>query len=122
IIEDLGVKEDYILMGSHANPYPYVRDCDMYVQSSRHEGYCITVAEARCFDNPIISSKFTGAAEQIDHEKNGLLVNLNSEEMYEAIKRLIHCEELKNTIKSNLNHTIDTTTEIEKLNKVAELA
>ncbi|MPQ42280.1 glycosyltransferase [Clostridium tarantellae] len=122
IIEDLGVKEDYVLMGAHANPYPYVRDCDMYVQSSRHEGYCITVAEARCFDNPIISSKFTGAAEQIEHEKNGLLVNLNSEEMYEAIKRLIHCEDLKNTIKSNLNHNIDTTKEIEKLNKVAELA
>ena len=52
-----------------------MKQCDIYVQPSRHEGYCITLAEARCFNNPIVSTNFTGANEQILHEHNGLIVN-----------------------------------------------
>ena len=41
-----------------------MRDCDIYVQPSRHEGYCITLAEARCFTAPIVATNFAGAEEQ----------------------------------------------------------
>lgn len=46
-----------------------MKQCDIYMQPSRHEGYCITLGEARCFDNPIVTTNFTGANEQIKHKK-----------------------------------------------------
>lgn len=51
--------------GSQANPYPWMAACDIYVQPSVYEGYCITLAEARIFGMPIVTTDFTGAMEQL---------------------------------------------------------
>jgi glycosyltransferase involved in cell wall biosynthesis len=77
MIEELGIENDYILLGSNPNPYPFMSQCDLYIQPSRHEGYCITLAEARCFNKPIICTDFTGAQEQLNHIQNGKIVNFN---------------------------------------------
>ncbi|ELC8459836.1 glycosyltransferase [Clostridium perfringens] len=115
MVKNKNLQENYILLGSKRNPYPFMKDCDIYVQSSRHEGYCITLAEARCFNNPIITTNFTGANEQIRNEKTGLIVNFNQDEMYTAIKRIIKDRELRDYIGNNLGkELIDTSREIEK--------
>lgn len=101
-----GLEKDYILLGSNPNPYPFISQCDLYVQPSRHEGYCITLAEARCFNNPIICTNFTGAREQIEHNKTGLIVEFNEEQMYTSIKRLICDNQLIIKIKKNLQSDI----------------
>ncbi|EHR0217411.1 glycosyltransferase [Clostridium perfringens] len=115
MVKNKNLQENYILLGSKRNPYPFMKECDIYVQSSRHEGYCITLAEARCFNNPIITTNFTGANEQIRNEKTGLIVNFNQDEMYTAIKRIIKDRELRDYIGNNLGkELIDTSREIEK--------
>ncbi|HBI6897050.1 TPA: glycosyltransferase [Clostridium perfringens] len=115
MIKNKNLQDNYILLGSKRNPYPFMKECDIYVQSSRHEGYCITLAEARCFNNPIITTNFTGANEQIRNEKTGLIVNFNQDEMYTAIKRIIKDRELRDSIGNNLGkELIDTSREIEK--------
>ena len=115
MIKNKNLQDNYILLGSKRNPYPFMKECDIYVQSSRHEGYCITLAEARCFNNPIITTNFTGANEQIRNEKTGLIVNFNQDEMYKAIKRIIKDRELRDSIGNNLGkELIDTSGEIEK--------
>lgn len=101
LIEKLKVKSDFILLGSDPNPYPYMSQCDIYIQPSRHEGYCITLAEAKHFEKPIISTNFTGAREQLDSYHMGFVVNLDQQEMYLEIKRLIDDGNLK--IKQNMN-------------------
>ena len=115
-IKSLNIENDYILLGSKLNPYPYMKDCDIYVQPSRYEGYCITLAEARCFNNPIITTNFTGANEQIRNEKTGLVCDISEEGIYRALKRLLDDKELFNKIKNNLDKEIvDSTNEISKL-------
>ncbi|ELC8347859.1 glycosyltransferase [Clostridium perfringens] len=115
MIKNKNLQDNYILLGSKRNPYPFMKECDIYVQSSRHEGYCLTLAEARCFNNPIITTNFTGANEQIRNEKTGLIVNFNQDEMYTAIKRIIKDRELRDSIGNNLGkELIDTSGEIEK--------
>lgn len=39
-------------MGVQANPYPYMKAGDIYVQTSRFEGYCLTLTEARILNRP----------------------------------------------------------------------
>ena len=64
-----------------------MKQCDIYMQPSKHEGYCITLGEARCFDNPIVTTNFTGANEQIINEENGLVCDISEEGIYQSIKR-----------------------------------
>ncbi|PFH85598.1 glycosyltransferase [Bacillus sp. AFS088145] len=117
LIDEHNVSEDFILLGTKTNPYPYMKQCDLYVQPSRHEGYCITLSEARCFNNPIVTTNFTGANEQLINRETGLIVNFDEEEMYKAVKELLDNEILRNEIKINLQkESVDTTKEIEKLN------
>lgn len=121
LIEKFGLQEDFILLGSNPNPYPFMQQCDIYVQSSRHEGFCITLAEARCFDNPIISTDFTGAKEQLSHKKTGLIVEFDEQQMYYAIKQILDDQELRSKVKRNLQREIvDTTKEIKKFYRVVE--
>lgn len=121
-ISKLKLEEDYLLLGTKLNPYPFMKQCDIYMQPSKHEGYCITLGEARCFDNPIVTTNFTGANEQIINEENGLVCDISEEGIYQSIKRLLDDRNLYNKIKVNLSKEIvDSTEEINKLEKLIYL-
>ena len=121
LIKEYNVENDYILLGASPNPYPFMKQCDLYVQSSRHEGYCITLAEARCFDSPIISTNFTGASEQIANNQTGIIVNFDEQQMYNALRLLLDNKDLRERFKKNLQSGIkDTTNEVEKLYAIAD--
>ena len=76
------------------------------------------MAEARCFNNPIVTTNFTGANEQINNETTGLVCDISEDGIYNSIKRLLDDEELYITIKNNLsNEVVDSTGEIAKLDK-----
>ncbi|MDR4983686.1 glycosyltransferase [Bacillus cereus] len=102
LIDEYHLKDKFVLLGMDSNPYPYIDQCDIYVQPSRHEGYCITLAEARCLCKPIVTTNFAGAKEQIQDERTGLIVNANEHSIYEAVKRLIDNHELRDSISENL--------------------
>lgn len=89
LIKKYGIEEECILLGSRSNPYPYMKQCDIYVQTSRHEGYCITLAEAKCFNNLIITTNFTGAKEHICNKKEGEIVDISDNGIYQGIKKII---------------------------------
>lgn len=59
------------------------------MQTSRQEGYGITLTEAKCFAKPIITTKFAGAFDQIDDGINGLIVDFSEKEIANAICMLI---------------------------------
>jgi glycosyltransferase involved in cell wall biosynthesis len=87
--EELGVLDHVFFLGTKTNPYAYMRDCDVYVQPSRHEGFCITLAEALCFDNPIVSTDFTGAKEQLVNRKNSIVVGMEPENIAYGIEKML---------------------------------
>lgn len=57
----LGLDDCLHFVGLKSNPYPYMAAADVYVQPSRWEGYCITLAEARAFGLPTVCTDFAGA-------------------------------------------------------------
>ena len=119
LVDELNIKDDFIFLGSKLNPYTYMKECDIYVQPSKHEGYCITLGEARCFNNPIVTTNFTGANEQIVNENTGLVCEISEEGIYKAIKKLLDDKKLYKNIKDNLNNEIvDNTKEIRKLESI----
>ncbi|HAF0292616.1 TPA: glycosyltransferase, partial [Salmonella enterica subsp. enterica serovar Typhimurium var. 5-] len=107
LIKEHGIEENFILLGSSSNPYPYMAQADIYVQTSRHEGFCLTLAEAKCLAKPIITTNFIGAFEQIHDGENGYIVNVNEEELYLKIKFLIENKENRDYLRNILSNEKD---------------
>lgn len=94
---------DYVvLVGVQENPYVYMKNADIYVQTSRFEGYCLTLCEARMLNKPIVSTNFDVVYNQLKNEENGLIVEMNTDAIAEGIVRLWNDVDLKNHIISNL--------------------
>lgn len=102
MIEDFGVKGYFHLLGIRINPYPYIDQCDIYVQPSKHEGYGIAVAEARMLNKPIVCTDFTGARDQIVNGYTGTIVGFEPKEIADAIKDLIANQDKRNAYSKNL--------------------
>ena len=102
-VDRLGLSEDVVFFGTKTNPYAYMQDCDIYMQPSRHEGFCITLAEALCFGNPIVATDFTGAREQLKERENGFVVGMSTWDIVEGIEKgltaspILNLRDVKNT-------------------------
>ena len=89
-INNLGLNEQVILLGAKVNPYPYMKNCDVYVQTSFTEAYCITVKEASIFDQFIVTTDFSSVEEQIDDGRNGLIAEKTAESLAEKIREALN--------------------------------
>lgn len=90
LVKNLKLEKYITFLGNKINPYPYLKMADLYVQTSRHEGYCIALNEARILEKVIVTTDFTGAREQILSEKDGIICDGNEEEIFLAIKKVIN--------------------------------
>lgn len=116
LIKEYNLEKYYILLGNDTNPYPYFKECDIYVQPSKFEGYCIALAEARMFNKPIVSTDFIGAREQLINNETGFIVQFNDKEIYDAIKKIINDKNIRDKFSANLRkQKLNTTNEINKL-------
>ncbi|WP_303223393.1 glycosyltransferase [Intestinibacter bartlettii] len=121
IVKKYNLEKDYIFLGVNKNPYTMMKDCDIYVQPSIHEGFCITLSEARCFTSPIVTTNFVNADKHVKDGYTGLIADINEESIYKNIKKILDDSELKNKIENNLfNNNPDTRGEIKKLENIID--
>lgn len=110
------LQDKFILLGLKDNPYPYIKKATIYVQPSRFEGKSIAIDEAKILRKPIVVTNFSTAKDQILNEKNGLIVEINSEDLYIGIKKLINDKKLQDKFIDNLSkEKLGTEEEITKL-------
>lgn len=111
------MREQMIAIGARTNPYPFIKACDIYIQTSRREGFCLAIAEAVILHKPVVSNCFNAAKEQIITGENGFVVDLNTDEFCNVIQKLVsnidfYKEILKNaeTMKSVAENEMDVLT------------
>lgn len=90
---------DYVVMiGNQDNPYPYIRACDIYVQTSAPypgEGWGLTISEAKALLKPIVTTASGAICEQIQNGVNGLIADeFTAECLADRIQYLIQHPEL----------------------------
>lgn len=98
-IAQYGISDCFTLLGAKANPYPYMRAADIYVQTSKFEGYCLTLAEARMLNIPCVTTNFDVVYAQMIDGDNGLVVEMSAEAVADGIIRLATDQELYQHIK-----------------------
>ncbi|MCI8332902.1 glycosyltransferase [Turicibacter sp. KK003] len=113
-IQKYGLEKEFILLGITANPYPMIKQCDIYVQTSKFEGYGLAIAEARMLNKPVVTTKFDAVFNQMVHEKNGLVTTMDGVGVADGIERLLKEPDLYHAIVDYLNQ--------EKKGNVEEIA
>ena len=89
-IREYGVQDTFILLGFKDNPYQYVSRCDLYVCSSRREGFSTAVTEALIVGTPVVSTNCSGAKELLgDHNEYGIVVENSEEGVYQGMKQML---------------------------------
>lgn len=97
----LGMERYVTLLGMQDNPYPYIRQADLYVQPSRFEGHCVTVLEARLLAVPILATR-TAAEEQLEDGKSGQLCKPDAASIADAAAELYRMPELRQAFRDVL--------------------
>ncbi len=90
-----GVEKEIRFVGMQSNPYPYMKAADIYVQSSRFEGFGLTVTEAKILGRAIVCTNFPTAFNQLEDGKNGIIVEMTAESIASGIEKLLTDETLR---------------------------
>lgn len=80
------------LVGFHSNPYPFIRHSDLFVCSSRVEGYSTAVSESIILEIPVITTDCSGMDEILDNGKYGVIVPNDTDQLYEGLKKLLQSD------------------------------
>ncbi|GAB0155118.1 glycosyltransferase [Chryseobacterium sp. Alg-005] len=86
---DLGVNETAAMLGFTDNPYPYFKNADYYILSSRYEGFPTVLFEAITLKKRIIATEVSGANEMLNNGELGLVVENSEEGIYEGMKKAL---------------------------------
>jgi glycosyltransferase involved in cell wall biosynthesis len=94
-----------------------MKRCDVYVQPSRHEGYCTTITEAFVLGKVIVASDVSGVREQlIDGETGIILQETTPECLAQNLCGIISDKALYENISRNvIKKKRDFSTEMNKL-------
>lgn len=101
-IEKCNLSQDFKLVGAIENPYPYMKNATAVAVLSDYESWSLVITEAKILGVPVIATKTSGAIEQIEHNKTGILCEFNTEDIAAKIERLLNDFELQNKIRRNI--------------------
>lgn len=119
-IKEKKLENEFILLGTQTNPYPYMRACNLYVQTSRKEGFGLAVMEAKILKSLIITTDFDTATELIENNKDGYIVSKNEVDIYNAIVNVMTNERDYKRILDNLENS-ELYSSISEINKIYEI-
>lgn len=89
-----GISDSFTFLGFQENPYKYVAKADLFVCSSRREGFSTAVTEALLVGTPVCTTDVSGMREMLGNDEYGLIVSNSEEALYEGIKRLLEDQSL----------------------------
>lgn len=102
LIEKNNLADKVILLGEHGNPYPYIKNADVFVQSSRYEGKSVVLNETKMLAKPILATNYPTVTDQIENGKDGIIVDMNVEGIARGLEELINDEVLQEKLHNNL--------------------
>lgn len=113
---ELNVDETATMLGFTDNPYPYFKNSDFYILSSRYEGFPTVLFEAITLKKKIIATEVSGVNEMLNNGELGLIIENSEEGIYSGMKKALlqpqdfeeYSEKLKNyTIPFNLKNSVE---------------
>jgi len=89
----LGVDETAVMLGFTENPYPYFKNADFYILSSRYEGFPTVLFEAITLKKKIIATEVSGVQEMLNQGELGFITENSEEGIYKGMKKALAAPE-----------------------------
>ncbi|KHE69236.1 glycosyltransferase [Halobacillus sp. BBL2006] len=119
LIKENRIEDHFKLLGLKSNPYPYIKQADIYAQTSKFEGKSIAIDEAKILQKPILITNYSTAKDQIQDNVEGLIVNMTPQAVMQGILKLIEDHQLRSQFEMNLSQKkLGTESEINKLYQI----
>ena len=105
-----------LFLGNVNNPYPYLREADVFVHLSRFEGRSIALDEAKLMCKPVVVTNYSTVSDQFLNGSNGSICEMESEDAVRKIVSLLQDEPLREKYISQLRKEIrDNSSEVFKI-------
>jgi len=101
-ISDLKVSDTVDLIGFKSNPYPYLKKSDIFILSSKLEGFPTVLFEAVILKKKIISTSVSGANQLLDNGNIGLIVKNSKEGVLNGMRKMLIDKEYGEILSENL--------------------
>lgn len=86
---ELNVDQTATMLGFTDNPYPYFKNADFYILSSRYEGFPTVLFEAITLKKKIIATEVSGVNEMLNDGELGLIIENSEEGIYSGMKKAL---------------------------------
>lgn len=118
-IKESGMEKRVFLLGKRNNPYPYIQECDLYVQPSRYEGKSVAVREAQLLKKPVLITNYPTAVSQVEDGIDGIIAPLDNAGCAKKIKELLENKELmKRLIQNCSERDYSNSEEVKKIYEI----
>lgn len=96
------LNEEIVITGLVDNPYPYIKNCDIYVQPSYEEAHPLSIIEAQILGKIVVSTATSGGKSIITNEINGIIADISAEAIAKKVMYLCDNKPLCLNIKNAL--------------------
>ena len=102
LAQELGVSDTVVFHGEMGNPYPYIRQADLFLLTSYHEAAPMVIEEARCLGVPVLSTEIISTKEMVTEAQAGWVCDNDQQALNEALCRVAADREALTAVKERL--------------------
>lgn len=118
LITENNMEDVFILCGRRDNPYPYIKNADMFLLSSRYEGLPTVIIEALILHVPCLTTDVAGV-KQILNGKGGIITKNEEEDFYLKWKNVLLNSDIIGKLKDQLKeYKYDNDSIMKRINKL----
>ena len=89
-IDENKLGDTFTFLGFKYNPYKYLAKADLFVCSSRREGFSTAITESLIVGTPVISTNCSGIYEQLgERNEYGVVTDNDEDSLYSGLYRLL---------------------------------
>ena len=118
-IKERHVEDCFRLLGVRENPYPYIKHCTIFAQTSRWEGKSVVIDEAKILAKPLVVTDYATVHDQVSQEVEGLIVPMHAQGIAKGLERMLDDHDLRSRIEDHLQaHEYGNQSEVMKYMKL----
>lgn len=88
-IQELGLEQTVKLLGYSENPYPYLKQADTFLLTSRDEAFPLVVGESLVVGTPVLATDCCGVREWLGDDRYGMILPNSTEGIVCGMKAVL---------------------------------
>ena len=88
-VQAAGLQNRIVFVGNQNNPYPYIKNADVFLLPSLHEAAPMVYGESAALGIPVLTTDTCSAKEIVEKRNIGIVVENTEEGLFEGIKNIL---------------------------------